>query len=972
MRGKPMKSTLVVLLLLVAIVLCLSAVALGQYAITKDPGNPVMSGGGDGTWNKHVFNPCVIYNEDSSRYEMWFSAAANLINSGHPWQVGFATSHDGVNWAVYPDPVMSRAPGSWDDASISSHAVIRDGGLYKMWYGSWKGDTGGIGYATSPDGIHWTKYAGNPVFNQGTAAWEAGGPDVGTVIKDPVGMVVRTPYTMWYHGYNAALNVAKIGVAFSTNGTDWTRDTVHNPILDVGGAGAWDHESVSGPKVALIEGTGLGFCMWYSSSYDSGSGLATSHDGVTGWIKYGGNPVLRPSPGAWDASASNVGAVMVRGNTIHFWYDGWHSPASTYLIRIGHATSPLNGSRRLVPLNYATIQAAIDAASDNDTVLVSDGTYYENIRFKGKKIVVASTYLTTGDTSHISKTIIDGSHPKNPPGESVVIFVDNEDTTSILCGFTITGGTGTSYVTPNGDWWVVGGGVFCDSAGAKLVSNQIIRNRILAPSPSGGGVGAISFGSALPWLVLEGNRIADNCLEGSSTSTWACGGGADIGGMRFRIVNNVFERDTAASGSIGIGGGMEIFGTSVSGAFPEGLVQGNVFRNNLADGRRAGGDCAAVGGGVYCEWTGSILFFENTFNGNAALAQLQGWAEGGGICINDEGAVGPGMKLLRQNRFIGNIVQAQSYSERGGAIDLYRTLASVSGNLIAGNSAVGSSMGRGGGIRASRSSFHIENNIIVKNRSGNYGGGIGVQDLPVFGTEQVIVNNTIVGNKTAVGGGLDVYNTATVVAFNNILWGDTASVSPEINVTAGTPVVQYCDIQGGYGGTGNINGDPRFVTGDTLFNLQAASPCIGRGVDSMSVGTAMYYVPSWDFDWHTRPRPAGFNQHCDMGAQEEQVSLAIDNSVASNPIPLSFALDQNYPNPFNPATVIGYQVPIASMVRLVVCDLLGREVKVLLNEKKEPGRYEVSWDAAAFASGVYICRMNAGAFVESRKMLMLR
>jgi hypothetical protein len=55
-----------------------------------------------------------------------------------------------------------------------------------------------------------------------------------------------------------------------------------------------------------------------------------------------------------------------------------------------------------------------------------------------------------------------------------------------------------------------------------------------------------------------------------------------------------------------------------------------------------------------------------------------------------------------------------------------------------------------------------------------------------------------------------------------------------------------------------------------------------------------------------------------------------------------------------------------------VFDLLGREVKVLLNEKKEPGRYEVHWDTATFASGVYICRMNAGAFVQSRKMLMLR
>ena len=97
-------------------------------------------------------------------------------------------------------------------------------------------------------------------------------------------------------------------------------------------------------------------------------------------------------------------------------------------------------------------------------------------------------------------------------------------------------------------------------------------------------------------------------------------------------------------------------------------------------------------------------------------------------------------------------------------------------------------------------------------------------------------------------------------------------------------------------------------------------------------------------------------------------------------VPLSFQLYQNYPNPFNPTTVIRYQVPAAngvegsgsSHVRLVVYDLLGREVEVLANERKPAGSYKVSFDAAGLSSGVYIYRLTAGPFVKSRKMIMMR
>ncbi len=79
-----------------------------------------------------------------------------------------------------------------------------------------------------------------------------------------------------------------------------------------------------------------------------------------------------------------------------------------------------------------------------DTVLVAEGTYSENINFKGKAITVASQFILDQDTSHISATIIDGSQHTNPDSGSVVYMISGEDTTSVLTGFTITGGNGTA------------------------------------------------------------------------------------------------------------------------------------------------------------------------------------------------------------------------------------------------------------------------------------------------------------------------------------------------------------------------------------------------------------------------------------------------------------------------------------------------------------------------------------------------
>jgi hypothetical protein len=89
-------------------------------------------------------------------------------------------------------------------------------------------------------------------------------------------------------------------------------------------------------------------------------------------------------------------------------------------------------------------------------------------------------------------------------------------------------------------------------------------------------------------------------------------------------------------------------------------------------------------------------------------------------------------------------------------------------------------------------------------------------------------------------------------------------------------------------------------------------------------------------------------------------------------IPTQYELQQNYPNPFNPTTVISYQLPLASQVRLTVYDMLGRQVAILVNQRLDAGRYEATFTAGNLASGIYLYRLQAGGFSQTSKMLLIK
>ncbi len=110
--------------------------------------------------------------------------------------------------------------------------------------------------------------------------------------------------------------------------------------------------------------------------------------------------------------------------------------------------------------------------------------------------------------------------------------------------------------------------------------------------------------------------------------------------------------------------------------------------------------------------------------------------------------------------------------------------------------------------------------------------------------------------------------------------------------------------------------------------------------------------------------------------QRDDVTLEKSNLLIRNfkgeGIPIVYDLTQNFPNPFNPSTTIRYQIPQDGIVTLKIYDILGSEVATLVNEEKVAGKYEVNFNASTLASGVYIYKIQAGDFVSSKKMILLK
>jgi predicted GH43/DUF377 family glycosyl hydrolase len=245
---------------------------------------------------RHVRKPAVI--KDGSDYKMWYEGD----DYWEVFRVGLAASGDGTSWVKHPgNPVLDRGPADWEVSGEQGPFVMFHEGLYKMWYEGSDGNLRQLGYATSPDGLNWTKYAGNPVLKNGTNGFDQDVAGHGSILFED------STYKLWYHAIGD--QGAVIAYATSPDGINWTKE---GPVLLPDPLG-WDDGGLWGPTVIKVVDD---YWMWYSagsSSYDTSIGFASSTDGTT-WTR-SADPVIS-IPG------KNIGdpTVLLEGETFKIWF----------------------------------------------------------------------------------------------------------------------------------------------------------------------------------------------------------------------------------------------------------------------------------------------------------------------------------------------------------------------------------------------------------------------------------------------------------------------------------------------------------------------------------------------------------------------------------------------------------------------------------------------------------------------------
>jgi carboxypeptidase T len=187
--------------------------------------------------------------------------------------------------------------------------------------------------------------------------------------------------------------------------------------------------------------------------------------------------------------------------------------------------------------------------------------------------------------------------------------------------------------------------------------------------------------------------------------------------------------------------------------------------------------------------------------------------------------------------------------------------------------------------------------------------------------------------------------------------GDSVFQSFTISNTGGS-LLTYGVID--TAGTSWLSVSPAFGALDSGQTAVSAIIMRGTGLTPDSTYMATIYVVSNDPSTSSVPL---------------NVTLRVTHPTAvreDEPIPTTFALLQNYPNPFNPSTTFSFDIPYPSFAVLTIYNILGQEVAVLVNEEMNPGRYRVTWDAIGLSSGVYVYKLQAGSFTDTKKLLLVR
>ncbi|UCG69444.1 MAG: PKD domain-containing protein [Thermoplasmata archaeon] len=272
-----------------------------------------------------IMDHSVIKDEDGT-YKLWYTGYG-----GSNYQVLYAESHNGISWTKMGVVLDKGAPGQPDDVEVRNPTVIKDSDAipskrYKMWYTGYDSPYYHIMYATSPDGITWTKQG--VVMDEGSP----GEPDYDRIMSSIVIKDSGGNYKMWYNGYDGS--IWRICYASSSDGLAWSKQGM---VLDIGSSGTLDDRHVHNPSIIMDENND--YHMWYSG-YDGSryrTLYAASSDGIN-WFKHGLAVDLGIS-GTYD-DYYVYGPCVIKDND--GYYKMWYSGDDGSNMRLMYATLPAN------------------------------------------------------------------------------------------------------------------------------------------------------------------------------------------------------------------------------------------------------------------------------------------------------------------------------------------------------------------------------------------------------------------------------------------------------------------------------------------------------------------------------------------------------------------------------------------------------------------------------------------------------
>lgn len=949
------KKTLLISIHLISTFLCYAQM---QLPFTAYENNPVLEAGTPGEWDEGgIFLP-FITEYDGTIY-LFFTGGTEL--GFEPGYLGYATSTDGYNFTKSPDNPIFGPDGSGFDAwSVNESILLYENSSWVLFYNGDASSSGygpgtGIGRATAPNLSGPWDRLDVPILEAGSAGdWDSYFISPMSVLKDETGA-----YIMYYSSTITWFpdGPFQIGMATSDDGTNWIKydnpETTNppysdsDPVLKVGVTGSWDEVSA---WYGCVEKTATGYEMFYYGSNSDNEhriGYATSLDGIV-WTKLPG-PIYD-----WydDLYALNNGYYVVEGPKVQIIESSYfmYYDYGPIIGKISLATAPALAQTIHVPGDQPTIQAAIAIATHGDTVLVDEGTFYENINFLGKAITVASQFLIDGDTNHINNTIIDGSQPANPDIGSVVTFDSGEDTTSIIVGFTIQGGTGTPSSWGDG---FSGGGIFCAQSGAKIENNNIIDNNCVSGgnSMSGGGIFADTSYNRI--VIIRNNLISENsCISNQAGTQVVTGGGISV------LTSAVITGNTIKNNYVYHGADGQALGGGIEGYLSKCIIKNNIIKDNIIE--NTGNSYQPNGCGIFLQQTqeGTIIS-GNWITGNKGIGYM---SLGGGISTwNNEG------NLIIDN----NIIEDNDVCRGSGLrLGVYSNVVKITNNIIRNNfpSTNNTNFSRGGGIYFTEASADLKNTGRIEYRDTDKNPKTNL----IFSKNflNVISNNNLLNNSCNEGGGIFVKTAIdNLLAFNNIFYDNSASLQGDaLHLMSNSLVYLYHndidtnDISGtgNWEGEGNIFVDPLFDMDG--YHILLGSPCIEVGITEIEKNGEMYYCPDHDIDGQSRP----LNATADIGADEVQLS--------SIPVQMNLTDDlvlYNSPNPFSGNTVIFFELKSDSYSELSIYDLTGKKILTFLSKKKKVGKHEITLDTRMLENGIYFCVLKTNKMIQSTKLIKL-